>query len=333
MRYVLIILALFVFRPAPGIAGIKLDDKTDIMLASVDEGVKTLTSRDDFVQRLSPFDRAARMKTTEYVSEEKYLEFVSKNVLQWNKDDKKLVSDVFSDIAPLFKEMVLPWPEKILIIKTSGKEEGGAAYTRSNAVVIPESMLKSDQRQNLRRTMCHELFHILSRKNPELRDKLYQAIGFYKCKEIEFPPQFASRKITNPDAPINDHCIKLKLGKDSIWAIPILVSKSEKYDLAQGGEFINYISLGFLVISKDNSTVLKNVTYDKNNPQIVGVNDVTGFYEQVGKNTQYIIHPEEILADNFAALVLGNKNVPSPEIIEKMKAVLKESYQSHNPKP
>ena len=128
------------------------------------------------------------------------------------------------------------------------------------------------------------LFHVLSRKNPEWRDKLYQVIGFYKCKEIEFPPKFASRKITNPDAPINDHCIKLKLGKDSVWAIPILVSKSEKYDLAQGGELLSYISLGFPVLSKDKSAVLKNVTYDKNNLQIVGVNDVKDFYEQVGKN-------------------------------------------------
>ena len=333
MRYVSTILVLFVFHAEMGMAGIKLDDKTAVVFASVEEGVNILTSRDDFVQRLSPFDRAARMKTTEYVSGERYLEFVSKNVLEWNKDEKTLVSDVFSDIAPLFKGLALPWPEKILIIKTSGEEEGGAAYSRANAVVIPESMLNSDQSQNLQRTVCHELFHVLSRKNPEWRDKLYQAIGFYKCKEIEFPPKFASRKITNPDAPINDHCIKLKLGKDSVWAIPILVSKSEKYDLARGGELFSYVSLGFLVLSKDNSAVPKNVTYDKNNFQIVDIDNVANFYEQVGKNTQYIIHPEEILADNFAAMVLGYKNVPSPEIINKMKAVLNQSSQSRNPKP
>jgi hypothetical protein len=42
----------------------------------------------------------------------------------------------------------------------------------------------------------------------------------------------------------------------------------------------------------------------------------------VGRNTQYIIHPEEILADNFALLVLGETSIPSPVILEKMKDAL-----------
>jgi hypothetical protein len=44
--------------------------------------------------------------------------------------------------------------------------------------------------------------------------------------------------------------------------------------------------------------------------------------EQVGRNTQYIIHPEEILADNFALLVLGESKIPTPEILQKMREVL-----------
>jgi len=42
----------------------------------------------------------------------------------------------------------------------------------------------------------------------------------------------------------------------------------------------------------------------------------------VGRNTGYIIHPDEILADNFVLLVNQSKNVRSPEILEKMRAVL-----------
>ena len=44
--------------------------------------------------------------------------------------------------------------------------------------------------------------------------------------------------------------------------------------------------------------------------------------EQVGKNTDYIIHPEEILAENFALLVLNETKVASPEILQKMREVL-----------
>ena len=51
---------------------------------------------------------------------------------------------------------------------------------------------------------------------------------------------------------------------------------------------------------------------------------MAGFYGQVGHNTDYIIHPEEILADNFALLLLEEKGVRSPEIIKKMKDILTE---------
>jgi hypothetical protein len=44
--------------------------------------------------------------------------------------------------------------------------------------------------------------------------------------------------------------------------------------------------------------------------------------EQIGRNTEYVIHPEEVLADNFALLVLKKANVPSPEILQKMREVL-----------
>ena len=62
--------------------------------------------------------------------------------------------------------------------------------------------------------------------------------------------------------------------------------------------------------------------YGGSQPRLVEVKQVTGFYEQVGRNTQYIIHPEEILADNFADLVLQDRPVPSPEILKKMQDVL-----------
>ena len=47
-----------------------------------------------------------------------------------------------------------------------------------------------------------------------------------------------------------------------------------------------------------------------------------GFYDKIGLNTKYIIHPEEILADNFVILVQGKTDIPSPEIIESMRNIL-----------
>lgn len=50
--------------------------------------------------------------------------------------------------------------------------------------------------------------------------------------------------------------------------------------------------------------------------------EVSGFYEQVGRNTGYVIHPEEIIAENFALLVTGKRDLPSPEVIAKIRQVL-----------
>ena len=44
-------------------AQIKLSGGTTVLFATIDEAKKILVSRDDFVRRMSPFDRAARMKT------------------------------------------------------------------------------------------------------------------------------------------------------------------------------------------------------------------------------------------------------------------------------
>ena len=45
---------------------------------------------------------------------------------------------------------------------------------------------------------------------------------------------------------------------------------------------------------------------------------MSGFFDQVGTNSQYIIHPEEILADNFALLVTGDGKIRLPEVLSRM---------------
>jgi hypothetical protein len=104
--------------------------------------------------------------------------------------------------------------------------------------------------------------------------------------------------------------------------VPLLLSRVEKYDVERGGEFFAYIKLQFLVMEKEIGSANLKIVLDGSSPKIVGVERLSGFFEQVGRNTEYIIHPEEILADNFALLVLDEHNMPSPEIPQRMKEVL-----------
>jgi len=298
-----------------GRAQVKLSDATTVVFATVEEGQRVLTARDDFVRGLSPFDRAARVKTDRDVSEEAFLEFVGENVLAWTDAEKEKIESCFDEIRPRMAAFSLPFPLTVYMIKTSGKEEGGAAYTRGNAVVLPANMLDS-------KLICHELFHILSRRNPRLRERLYAVIGFKKCNEIELPPVLKPRKLTNPDAPANDHYIEVQVDGKPALAVPILFSRIEKYDVNRGGEFFQYLVFQFLLVERDADGPDLKPVYDGTDPRLVGVNQLSGFWEQVGRNTQYIYHPEEILADNFALLVMSGRSVRSPEILAKMKEVL-----------
>ena len=293
----------------------------ELSFASATDSRQILSARDAFVARMSPFDRAARMKTDRDISESQFLEFAASAVLEWEPREKSMVESAFRTIRTEVARLSLPLPDRIYVIKTSGGEEGGVAYTRENAIVLPRSMLASSGRE-IPRTLAHELFHISSRAHPKLTKLLYESIGFQYCGEIEFPATLAPRKITNPDAPKNDYCIKLKLGGQNTWAVPILFSQAPKYDVSRGGEFFQYLQLALLLVETPVGASAPRALHDPQGPRLVALQQVSGFFEQVGQNTEYVIHPEEILADNFALLVLQERNVRSPEVLARIRSAL-----------
>ncbi len=319
MRSVILVAMLFAL-PGQARAEVRLG-RTTLSFATVEEGKRVLMSRDDYVERMSAFDRAARLKTDKAVSERQYLEFVGKAVVAWEEAEKEKVYLALEGVEEALKKMALPFPKKIWLIKTTGQEEGNAAYTRANAIVFPGRFLKGGARW-VQRVLCHELFHVLSRANRELREKCYAAIGFEKCEELEFPEELAGRKLTNPDAPRNEHCLKVKIDGKEQWVIPILFSREEKYDPEKGGEFFRYLQFKLLVVERAEEGTGVDVVREGGKAKLLDAGEVTGFLEQVGENTTYLIHPEEILADNFVLLVTGKRGVPSPEVVEKLEKVL-----------
>lgn len=298
---------------------IELNKKTVVSFASVETGRKVLATRDDFVKRLSPFDRAARMKTDKEISEKEYLEFVAKHVEAWTPEEVEKVKGAFESLRPKLAGLKWDLPETVLMIKTSGVEEGDMAYTRSNAIILPPALIRYPP-GGLEHLVAHELFHVLTRHDPKLRNLLYPIIGFEPCNEIEFPKELASRKITNPDAPTNDFYITVTSNGERLPVVPILYSRDEKYDVAAGGEFLRSLVFEFLVIEKKDGRWAPR--YKDGEPYRINATENEDYFEQIGKNTRYIIHPEEILADNFGFLVTGRQNLPNPEIVEKMRKVL-----------
>jgi len=277
---------------------------------TAEAGRAILGTRDDFVSALSPFDRAARLKTDQPVAEAAYLDFVAGSVGTWSPEERAGVEAVIAEVRPGLEALSLSWPAAIDVVKTTGLEEGHAPYSRGTAIVIPASKLPRGA-AFMRQVIPHEAFHVLTRRDPTLQRALYATIGFKPCGPVVFPEAIRDRKITNPDAPLNDYCIDLTVAGKPVRAAPVLYSTSAAYDVAKGGEMFAYLQFRFLVVEGEAPG------------RLLDPKEVSGFMEQVGRNTQYLIHPEEILADNFTILVLGRKDVPSPEVVQRMREVLR----------
>ena len=284
------------------------------------EAANMLAADDEFVQRLSPFDRSARLKTEEVVDKATYLKFVSQQTLDWTDEEKANLDAAWLRVMSAMAATKFKTPAQVSLIKTTGLEEGDAAYTRGTSIILPKSKAAGRSIDSL---LAHELFHVLSRHDAVMRERLYGIIGFRKCGELQLPSDLQARRITNPDAPINDHCIQIKLDGKPTWVVPILTSKSEKYDKQRGGAFFDYLDFKLMVIESADARDISQPLMVEGKPVLVDARKAEGFIEQIGKNTGYIIHPDEILADNFAMIITKRPNVPQPELLEKIGNTLK----------
>ena len=279
-----------------------------------------LGKRDAFIERLSPFDRAARMKTNGPVDETSFLRFVADSVVEWKPAEIERIRAGFDLIREGLQKTGASLPPVIHFIQTTGREEGNAPYTRGNAIIVPSGTVRRSSTQ-LTGMLAHEVFHVLSRSNPALRDRLYAAIGFEPCGEVRHPAALADRRITNPDAPINAHAIGISVDGERVHGVPILFSTSPTYDAERGGEFFAYLKFELLLVERTPNGGHRVLT-DASGPRLVPKEKVMGFHEKIGRNTGYILHPEEVLADNFALLVQGVSDVKSPEILERIRAAM-----------
>jgi len=275
-----------------------------------------LTNRDDFIQALSPFDRAARMKSPTDPGEERFLRFLGTNALDWSSGESNRLAGLVGLLAKKLERWPLPLPATVTLIKTTGAEEGGAAYTRQTAILLSTK----EAAQPSVNLLAHELFHVLSRNNPALRQRLYKSIGFQPVNELPVPPALARIRITNPDGVHYDWMIHVYRGREALAVVPVLYSSSPAYDPGRKDEFFNY--LVFKLLAVDKTAAGYQALLVDGQPKLLDPAMVSGFYEQVGRNTDYILHPDEILAENFVLLLNGKTNVPTPRILSAMDRVL-----------
>lgn len=301
-------------------AQLALTPDSIVAFASREQGIAIVTRRDDYVLRMSRFDRMLRLKSTQPIAEQAYLDVLAANVLDWPDTDKARLEMLLPRLRAATRQYSLPLPSAVVLVKTTGKAEVGQAHTRANAIILPERNMDEDD-DALLFLLAHELFHIMTRHDTNFRRRAYCLIGFRLGNEISLPASIAPLQITNPDASRHDSYIDLTHDGRKITVVPILLSRSAVFDPQIGTYLDDYWTLRLLMVTQDAPGESLRVVEHNGAPALLKLNQAEGFLEKVGKNTRYVIHAEEILAENFALLVTGT-DVREPKRLDALRELL-----------
>jgi hypothetical protein len=300
-------------------AQLRLTDQCAVQFASKDQGIAAITAEDRFTKNLSRFDLQARLNTGGDVSIARWKKLVADEVRDWTDEDKAKLTEPLETVREKLSKFSLPLPDDVFLVSTTGKEEANAAYCRGKHIVIPAVVLTRDPTA-IESLLMHELFHVISNQHPELRADLYAILGFQECSEIAIHPSLKNRRITNPDAPAIDCVIKLQEGDKIVRAAPILYSSTDNFDPDKKGGLFAQLFFKLMVVVPDGRGWK---ALDQGGKAVVlDPKGVPDFQDKIGKNTNYIIHPEEILADNFVHLVRQRQKLETPRIVEELRRVL-----------
>lgn len=153
----------------------RLQPGTIIVAVEGDRAKELLKTEDEYTAVLSKFDLMSKCLTkSDSVKVQDYLDNAVKTVKKWDESYieslKKTVESVSKKISSL--GLNIKMPDKIEVILSDMSNEGGASgYTRANYIVLPEGNISES-------TFIHELFHIFSRYDNIMSEKVYNTIRF-----------------------------------------------------------------------------------------------------------------------------------------------------------
>ena len=292
-----------------------------------EEAKRRLAAEDGFVHTLSAFDRAARLKSDHEIDTPTYLKFLSEQARSWSADERRELEAAWCDLAHRIdgKGWKLTLPKSVLLIKSSGLEEGQTPYTRGDAIIIPERVVAAKMGA---RVLPHELFHVFSRtlgkSNPARQNALYKIVGYTPLDgEFEVPVELRARAITNPDSFAIRHGVTIKRGDTTVLTVPFLFASPARYDAKQGGEFFRYLQFKLLPVHREGKSW--RVDRDKEGQPLQIDPLETNYSDVVGRNTEENFQADEVLAANFD-LALAPKAPPIADgwIIKQLDAALKQ---------
>jgi hypothetical protein len=264
-----------------------------------------IAAKDDYISNFSEFDLQSRLGTSQKVTKDDLVEFLSRQTIDWTDSERNIMDRIFKELdnvyAP-YKKFLL---NSVNLINTTGREECDAAYTRGNCIYVPTSMVQWPYNE-LKELIAHELFHIVSTYNSKFRNDLYLKLGFHSCPKLDVPNEYMHLYVSNPDT-IGKNCfIKFQVNDHQKKAVPFLHAKSPY----RGGYFFEYFRFSFLETDmKDNKCV---PLYENGRLKFIRApQKLFALCEEIDPyNNQHRLHPEEILAYYWSLIPFSESKLP-----------------------
>jgi len=260
--------------------------------ATKEEGIQYYLSNQEYFNNFVQNDLDYRLNKKDATLEE-FLEFAKEQILEFTDKDKELIEKTIASLEEICNKngYTIPKHKPIVFIKTTMLEECDAgAYTHGTQIYIGNDLLNYDDIDidiYAKYILAHEIFHTLTRSNPEFRADMYSLIHFkVQENDFELPESVKEYIITNPDVEHHNSYATFNITGKEIDCYMAFIS-TQHFE-KEGDIFFDYSKP--VLVPIDGS----NIYYE--------IEEASNFYEILGNNTGYNIDPEEVLAGNFGIL-------------------------------
>ncbi len=291
-------------------------------IATKDEGAALLLGNTEYSDRLTQINLDYRVQKKGATIED-WQKFAAKQVLDFTDAERAALTDGMAAVEEVLagNGYVLPELDELVFVRTTQREEcDSGAYTLGNQIYLGETLLEylgsedKDERLLARSALCHEIFHCLTRRDPQFRSDMYAIIHFTTHEEeYVLSPQLQEIYFTNPDVGRHDASATFVIdGKETeCYIVCILKQPFEK----PGDSAFSHAGIALVPVDDPDHYFKRG--------------DAENFWQVFGHNTDYVLDPEECLADNFGYALMCEDTDPegkpfsNPEILDAIRDYLK----------
>lgn len=291
--------------------------------ASVNNGRELLLSNTEYYEKYSQNDIDFRMKKSGATIDE-FMNASADLIKKFSLFEKLSIDHRISKMYRTLKknDLILPKIDEIVFVKMKMELEGDCSgYTQGTKIYLDSTLvtvyslldLVFGNPDYMDELLWHEMFHCITRCNPDFRTKMYSLINFTVVNsDYEIPSCLQNKILTNPDVEHHNSYATFQIDGQKIDCFVAWITTKDFAEVNSGWNSCEAVAL--IPIDGTDTYYLSD--------------QASNFDEIFGTNTSYIIDPEECLADNFAyAMLYGIKGknaqgYPNPEIIQGILDVL-----------